>query len=151
MDKSIAYKQYINDISKVLDIQPPEMRTVPAAELLTPTQIAAYTDGSILFRDDMELSSDVFLALSHELRHAWQIANGVDLEAYQTSREMGLEAHNLQPLEMDANAFAIVAMSVFLGIAPQFQNLPKSVCHAINDRANAIRADIETRIARANL
>ena len=47
MDKSIAYKQYINDISKVLDIQPPEMRTVPAAELLTPTQIAAYTDGSI--------------------------------------------------------------------------------------------------------
>lgn len=80
MDKSIAYKQYINDISKVLDIQPPEMRTVPAAELLTPTQIAAYADGSILFRDGMELSPDVFLALSHELRHAWQIANGADIE-----------------------------------------------------------------------
>lgn len=136
MDKSITYKQYINDISKVLDIQPPEMRTVPAAELL---------------RDGMELSPNEFLALSHELRHAWQIANGADLEAYQTSREMGLEAYNLQPLKVDANAFTVVAMSVFLGIAPQFQNLPKSVCYAINDRANAIRADIETRISRANL
>lgn len=80
MDKSIAYKQYINDISKVLDIQPPELRTVPADELLTPTQIAAYADGSILLRDDMELSPDVFLALSHELRHAWQIANSADVE-----------------------------------------------------------------------
>ncbi len=65
MDKSIAYKQYINDISKALDIQPPELRTVPVAELL---------------RDGMELSPDVFLALSHELRHAWQIANGADIE-----------------------------------------------------------------------
>lgn len=151
MDKSIAYKQYINDISKVLDIQPPELRTVPADELLTPTQIAAYADGSILLRDDMELSPDVFLALSHELRHAWQIANGADLEAYRTSQEMDLEAYNLQPLEVDANAFAVIAMSSFFGIAPQFQNLPESVRHAINDRANAIRADVEARIARANL
>lgn len=90
MDKSIAYKQYINDISKVLGMQPPEMRTVPADELLTPTQIAAYADGPILLRDDMELSPDVFLAMSHEPRHAWQIANGADLGTYQTSQEMDL-------------------------------------------------------------
>lgn len=80
MNKSIAYKQYIDDISKILGIQPPELRIVPADELLTPTQIAVYADGPILLRDDMELSSDIFLALSHELRHAWQIANSADIE-----------------------------------------------------------------------
>lgn len=100
----------------------------------TGTQIAALTPDAVLIRDDIAVSPELFFALAHELRHAYQTANGESLEEYRTSDRISVERYNLQPLEVDANAFGALVMAEFFGIVPQFQNMPDTVRKAINDR-----------------
>lgn len=143
MKKKPLCKQFAKDICDMLNIDMPKIEFVPSERMRTDTQIAALTPGAILIRNDVDISPDLFLALAHELRHAYQIANGADLEEYQTSDKMTTEEYNLQPLEVDANAFSLIAMSSMFGISPKFQNLPESVRKAIKTRADQIKAELE--------
>lgn len=91
----------------------------------------------------MTVSPELFFAISHELRHSYQIANGADLKGYQASDKISVEQYNLQSLEVDANAFSALVMSDFFGIVPRFQNLPESVRNAISSRMEQIRKEYE--------
>lgn len=143
MKKKPLCKQFAKDICDMLNIDMPKIEFVPSERMRTDTQIAALIPGAILIRNDVDISPDLFLALAHELRHAYQIANGANLGEYQTSDKMTVEEYNLQPLEVDANAFALLAMSSMFGIMPQFQNLSESVREAIKTRADQIKAELE--------
>jgi hypothetical protein len=94
-----------------------------------------------LIRNDIEISEELFFALAHELRHAYQIASCESLEEYRTSDRISIEQYNLQPLEVDANAFGALIMSDFFGIVPQFRNMPDTVRKAIKDRMKQLQKE----------
>ena len=94
-----------------------------------------------MIRNDIEISEELFFALAHELRHAYQIASGESLEEYRTSDRISIEQYNLQPLEVDANAFGALIMSDFFGTVPQFRNMPDTVRKAIKDRMKQLQKE----------
>lgn len=143
MDKKRICIKFAREICDILDISAPVIKFVPADRMHTRTQIAALTPDAILIRNDMTISPELFFAIAHELRHSYQIANGADLKEYQTSDRISTEQYNLQPMEVDANAFAALVMSDFFGIVPQFQNMPESVRNAISSRMEQIRKEYE--------
>lgn len=57
----------------------------------------------------MTVSPELFFAISHELRHSYQIANGADLKGYQASDKISVEQYNLQSLEVDAKRIRVNA------------------------------------------
>ena len=79
--------------------------------------------------------------MAHELRHAYQIAHGESLEEYRTSDRISADQYNLQPLEVDANAFGALIMSDFFGIVPQLRNMPDTVRKAIKDRMKQLQKE----------
>ena len=143
MDKKQICIKFAQEICDILDISTPAIKFVSADRMQTSTQIAALTPDAILIRDDMTVSPELFFAISHELRHSYQIANGADLKGYQASDKISVEQYNLQSLEVDANAFSALVMSVFFGIVPRFQNLPESVRNAISSRMEQIQKEYE--------
>ena len=143
MDKKQICIKFAQEICDILDISVHAIKFVSADRMRTSTQIAALTPDAVLIRNDMTISPELFFAIAHELRHSYQIANGADLKEYQTSDIIGDEKYNLQPLEVDANAFAALIMSDFFGIVPRFQNLPESVRNAISSRMEQIRKEYE--------
>lgn len=95
MKKKPLCKQFAKDVCDILHIDAPKIEFVSSDKMRTDTQIAALIPGAILIRNDVDISPDLFLALAHELRHAYQIANGANLEEYQTSDKMTVEEYNL--------------------------------------------------------
>lgn len=141
MDKKQICIKFAREVCGILDISAPAIKFVSADQMQTSTQIAALTPDAVLIRNDMTVSPELFFAIAHELRHAYQIANGADLKGYQASDKISIEQYNLQPLEVDANAFAALVMSDFFGIVPRFHNLPESVKVAITDRMEQIQKE----------
>ena len=143
MDKKQICIKFAREVCNILDISVPAIKFVPSDRMRTSTQIAALTPDAVLVRNDVTVSPELFFAISHELRHSYQIANGADLKEYQTSDKISNGQYNFQPLEVDANAFAALIMSDFFGIVPRFQNLPESVRDAISSRMEQIRKEYE--------
>ena len=141
MDKKQICVKFAREICDILEIPVPDIKFVSADRMHTGTQIAALTPDAVLIRDDIAVSPELFFALAHELRHAHQIAHGESLEEYRTSDKIGVERYNLQPLEVDANAFGALIMSDFFGIVPQFRNMPDAVRKAINDRMKQLQKE----------
>ena len=83
---------------------------------------------------------DQLFSIAHELRHVWQIENYYDLyfHNYQTVDIIGVEKYNLQPAEVDANAFASIIMVDFFHLQPQYKGLTDSVISSIKNRINEI-------------
>ena len=141
MDKKQICVKFAREICDILEISVPDIKFVSADRMHTGTQIAALTPGAVLIRDDIAVSPELFFALAHELRHAYQIAHGESLEEYRTSDQIGVEQYNLQPLEVDANAFGALVMSEFFGIVPQFHNMSDTVRKAIAARMKQIQKE----------
>ena len=141
MDKKQICIKFSREICDILDIPVPVIKFVSADRMRTGTQIAALTPDAVLIRNDIEVSAELFFALAHELRHAYQIASGESLEEYRTSDRISIEQYNLQPLEVDANAFGALIMSDFFGIVPQFRNMPDTVRKAIKDRMKQLQKE----------
>ena len=141
MDKKQICIKFSREICDILDIPVPVIKFVSADRMHTGTQIAALTPDAVLIRNDIEVSAELFFALAHELRHAYQIAGGESLEEYRTSDRISIEQYNLQPLEVDANAFGALIMSDFFGIVPQFRNMPDTVRKAIKDRMKQLQKE----------
>lgn len=141
MDKKQICIKFSREICDILDIPVPFIKFVSADRMHTGTQIAALTPDAVLIRDDIAVSPELFFALAHELRHAHQIAHGESLEEYRTSDRISIEQYNLQPLEVDANAFGALIMSDFFGIVPQFRNMPDTVRKAIKDRMKQLQKE----------
>ena len=141
MDKKQICIKFSREICDILEISVPDIKFVSADRMHTGTQIAALTPNAVLIRDDIAVSPELFFALAHELRHAHQIAHGKSLEEYRTSDRISIEQYNLQPLEVDANAFGALIMSDFFGIVPQFRNMPDTVRKAIKDRMKQLQKE----------
>ena len=141
MDKKQICVKFAREICDKLEISVPDIKFVSADRMHTGTQIAALTPNAVLILDDIAVSPELFFALAHELRHAYQIASGESLEEYRTSDRISIEQYNLQPLEVDANAFGALIMSDFFGIVPQFRNMPDAVRKAINDRMKQLQKE----------
>lgn len=141
MDKKQICIKFAREICDILDISAPDIKFVSADRMHTGTQIAALTPNAVLIRDDIAVSPELFFALAHELRHAYQIAHGESLEEYRTSDWISADRYNLQPLEVDANAFGALVMADYFGIVPRFHNMPDTVRKAINDRMKQLQKE----------
>lgn len=87
---------------------------------------------------------ECWLAISHEMRHLWQIVNGKSLQGYQTSDRISLASYNEQELEIDAWAWATVAVVQNVGKLPDYkQALGESLHKAIFDRAEEILCELK--------
>lgn len=80
---------------------------------------------------------DICFALAHELRHIWQRQNTAFFNGYKPSNECeSLTEYNLQPAEIDANAYAALVMVSAFGVKPLFNGLPDEVKTEIYTRMN---------------
>ena len=79
------------------------------------------------------------------MRHIWQIKYNEKfyLETYKTiDLCYSVEEYNLQPAEIDANAFAYIVMVDFFGIKPLFNGLSENVKVKIMERVNEIVTEL---------
>ncbi len=141
MDKKQICIKFAREICDILDISTPDIKFVSADRMHTGTQIAALTPNAVLIRNDISVSPELFFALAHKLRHAYQIASGEILDEYRTSDRISTERYNLQPLEVDVNAFGVLIMSEYFSIVPQFHNMPDTVRKAINNRVKQLQKE----------
>ena len=139
--KNSKFIDYINIVCDMLDIENPVVHWKDT--LHTPTQKAEYqpdTDALLIAEQDGEL--DTLFAVTHELRHKWQFENRKDMfDNYKNSAELSITEYNLQSAEVDANAYAVYAMSGIIGIRPTFDDLGKEVVRAIEKRVAEIEIE----------
>lgn len=133
--------EYIKDVCDILDIQPP-LVSFDTSKFATDTmQAMCDPSGKVIYiRRKKNPDADYMLAIAHELRHIWQITQNPDLlKGYRPINMMeSLEAYNLQPAEVDANAFAAMVMADFFHLSPQWQGMSQKVVDAINKRINIL-------------
>lgn len=142
MKKTSYLKDFASELAGLLDIPRPEFDMSP--NFKSPTQIggADLESWTIGIKPDADIRDQV-LVVAHEMRHLWQSVNQPDMfAAYQSSAELDKEAYNLQPAEIDANAFALVVMEEAFGVTPLFNGLSDHVKSAIHSRAEEIAAKL---------
>ena len=88
---------------------------------------------SIKVSDECEDILDIYFAICHELRHVYQTVYAPDLFSQYATIDDGLstEEYNLQPAEIDANAFASVYMREKFGVSPLFRSYSEKVKNEI--------------------
>lgn len=99
MDKRQICIKFAREVSAILKIAAPAIRFVPVKQLRTSTQIAALTPDGILIRNDIGVTPELFFAIAHELRHAYQLENDRSLHDYRTSEQLDIDEYNAQPLD----------------------------------------------------
>lgn len=105
---------FIEEICRVLEIDTPEVR-FDTSHFQTTTMLAqCSSDGKEIFLKEFEKPNpDVLFAAAHELRHIWQLQTDEEkfFSDYKTADECGsVDVYNQQEAEVDANAFAVIAM-----------------------------------------
>ena len=129
-------------IASDLDIDIPKISFADATVL--GTKMAAIEmpgRGNLLIKKNLSLPETV-LALAHELRHLWQIKQGVfndsiTYDRYIDSKD-NLEEYALQPCEVDANAYAQIVCVDLLGIKPIWKGYSVQVKAAIEKRVGEL-------------
>ena len=133
----------IKEICGILEMSVPRVVIAPQ-EMRTGTQLAALCDDILILRDN-SLTADTAFAIAHELRHKWQLDNFREeyFEDYKEVGELSVEDYNRQAAEIDANAFAVVAMASLFGIEPRFDRLSDDLKQKIFERAKKISENLE--------
>lgn len=133
MDKMHEYAEIVRED---LEIKREIPVMIDAEGRLKGTMIAGLArDGShILVRDGIG-DLDVYFAITHELRHAWQMENGNLFDEYKTSFDLpDTNGYNMQAEEIDANAYASLMMERLFGMSPLFSGVSESVKEMIEQR-----------------
>lgn len=132
---------FINDICDILNIPIPSV-SFDTSHFSTDTMMAQVdsSGNTIYLKKYDKLNPDQLFSIAHELRHIWQIENYHDLFFfnYQTVDMIDTEEYNLQPAEVDANAFASIIMVDFFHLQPQYHGLSDSVVSSIKKRIDDI-------------
>lgn len=135
-------KEAVKYNCKSLGISEPQIRFFPASHFATPTTMAALSrDGAILDINSEcgRTEADIWFAISHELRHKWQIDRDYDFASYKTSNEINIVDYNMQPAEIDAHAWAVIVMVSTFGLRPMLREvLGEEVWTAIKCRMQEI-------------
>ncbi len=126
-----TFLQLIKDIVSyncdVMRIPVPSIRLAAPSKFVKPTiKSAVSSDGKELLinRTFAENKADipfVWLAISHECRHIWQLLKTDILVNYQTSAEITLLVYNSQLAEVDAWAWACNIVAQKFGIRPTLE------------------------------
>lgn len=126
-------EEYIENICDLLQIDVPEIEY--RDKLLTETMLAM-CDGQKIILKKKKPSLDLYFSVAHELRHLWQIKTNEEyyFANYKPINETDLETYNLQPAEVDANAFGFIIMQDAFGVKPLYNELSETVKSAIMDR-----------------
>lgn len=138
--------EYIKNVCEILKITPPDI-SYDISHFPTKTTLAqCSSDGTTIYLRHITLSNpdDVF-AIAHELRHIWQIRNDYDeyFTNYKTSDEIGVEAYNNQPAEIDANAFATIIMTDLFKLRPLYNGLSKKTVDNIMARIDIVLKSLQ--------
>lgn len=110
------------------------------------TRAALAEDGSyIIINIDQELDlRSIWFAVSHEMRHLWQMQKNCIRKVYSPSSGLPLSEYNEQPEEIDAHAWAVVVMKNVFGVRPTLDvNLGETVWKKIEDQANKIENEMK--------
>lgn len=132
----------------LLRVPVPRLVWAPKGTFTTETTRAALSeDGkSIALNRDLPFSPpDVWLTVSHEMRHLWQRTRGRIREGYQPSAALPLADYNAQPEEIDANAWAVVVAANVLQKRPTLENnLGPEIWKQIEARAAEITNEMNS-------
>ncbi len=134
----------LNDIAYVLGVDVPVLEIKEVNFFPTPTTLAVYSqqnnERKIIVSKAL-LQQEPFriaFSLAHEMRHLWQIENGVFPNSYLLPNSTDLETYNLQPHEIDANAFANLYIRCVFRRGLDLRISP-TVSNAIEQRIAAIK------------
>ncbi len=139
--------QIADDVCRnILVIPIPEFffQRCPQMKTTTTKAMAVLNDDAALkvFIDpNTELSPETIFVLCHELRHIYQFFKPELREEFDKQKDsstISAVEYNLQPLEVDANAFGSICMSIYTGCEPLWEGLPKNVIIAIKKREEEI-------------
>ena len=122
----MSIEEFAEICADVLDVDIPDI--VVSDEKMkdeSPTTIGymEYDKGNITIyvRSKLNYKENIYELVAHELRHIWQMENLDDFEdLYEThikSTEIGVDNYNEQFLEIDANAFMILAFKYLLNMS----------------------------------
>ena len=131
--------RFINFICKDLKIKKP--KKVEFGRLQTNTMLASYNykKDVITIKKEYQDKRDLYFAIAHELRHKYQIVRKIyDFNNYKLSDNIDLKTYNLQPQEIDANAYAALIMMSTFGVKPLLNGLDKDVKEKINKRIDEL-------------
>ena len=128
---------------------PKVIRIANASEFISASlKCAVSSDGNELLinKDFAESNVDtlfIWLTLSHECRHIWQIQNREDLfKQYEQSSSLSVQEYNAQAAEIDAWAWAIIVVGNLFGVRPTFEeNFGAELWAQIQERAREIVAE----------
>lgn len=130
--------QFVKFVCKDLKIKSPK---VEFGRLQTNTMLASYNykKDVITIKKEYQDKRDLYFAIAHELRHKYQIDRKIyDFNNYKLSDNIDLKNYNLQPQEIDANAYAALFMMSLFGTKPLFNGLDEDVKKAINKRIDEL-------------
>lgn len=98
----------------------------PTSFFLTPITMAALaSDGSGIAINNAAIKSDydLWFALSHEMRHLWQLRSGrADLASYTAADALDTASYNAQDIELDAHAWSFAVMVRLFGVTPTLRS-----------------------------
>jgi hypothetical protein len=129
---------FANGICRDLSIAPVTIKEID--RMNTDTQLGAcdYEHRIIYIRDNAS-DPDTMFAIAHELRHMWQLDNKTYPAHIYDPSETDSNTYNLQPDEIDANAYGMYVMSKY-NLTPLFNGLSPKVKAAITKRCLEIGA-----------
>lgn len=140
-DKNL--RNYTTALAVVLKIRPPVISS-KKPKGVSATQFGALdvNTRSIWVRRGID-ERDIYFAVAHEMRHLWQFEKHHEMfDEYQSNSVLSIHEYNLQPAELDANAFAFLIMRRWFGLEPLFNGLNDGTKQKIRARAKVIEAEL---------
>ncbi len=127
----------------------PEIQIKPADSFDSPTMRAcASSDGKVILASDRLIdlpAADTVFAVSHEFRHIWQRTFAPDMLVDYKPRDQfdDTVTYNLQPAEIDANAWGCIVCDDLLHLRPLLEDsLGPVVWEAIRKRMGEIAKEL---------
>lgn len=138
---------YIDYVCNILEIKKPKVTFTD--DKLRSTMMAGLDpiNNKMIVKADMELI-DALFAIAHELRHMWQhqYNAGYFFNDYKANTELSTEEYNLQPAEIDANAFGMVMVEEITSVSPLFEGFSPQLVNKIQQRADDIVDGLDSSI-----
>lgn len=131
-----------------LSVPLPSVRIAEPSEFATVTTKCAVSstgDELLINKQFAESNADtifLWLTLSHECRHIWQVFNANMFNDYKPSSNLSNRDYNAQMEEVDAWAWAVVVVGNRFGVRPTLEkNFGADVWTQIQERARQIAAE----------
>lgn len=135
-------EDYIVDLCNLLEVDVPKISYDTSKFQSKTTMAQCDLHGHTIYLAKINKPNpDYIFAIAHEIRHIWQLhyhKNTYFVNYKPIHMADSLSKYNLQPAEIDANAFAAAIMINWFGLRPQWDNVPQNVINEINKRMKLI-------------